>query len=114
MNAIMTFRDVQLANEQLSKVLMGADIPNLQGQVDVDATDRKGLGGFGEVYVGQCNGIVSCSTFLSAAGIELMPKFASKECLCQDFERNSFHRRSEVGEVSSGTHISSPTLGNSE
>ena len=77
----MAFRDAQLANEQISKVLMGADIPNLQGQVDVDATDRKGLGGFGEVYVGQCNGIVSCSTFLSAAGIELMPKCASRVCV---------------------------------
>ena len=76
----MAFRDAQLANE-LSKVLTEADIPNLQGQVNVDATERKGLGAFGEVYVGQYKGIVSCTTSLSAAGIELMPKCASRVCV---------------------------------
>ena len=63
----MTFRDVQLANEQLSKVLTEADIPNLQGQLDVDPTDRKGWGSFGEVFVGQYHGTVSRITYVLAA-----------------------------------------------
>ena len=107
----MTFRDVELANEQLSKVLTEADIPNLQGQVDVNATDRKGWGSFGEVFVGQYHGTVSRITCLLA---ELMWKFASTERLCQNLERNSLYRRSPMGKVPSGTHISSPTLGSSE
>ena len=110
----MAFRDAQLANEQLSKVLTEADVPNLQDQVDVDAINRKGWGSFGEVFVGQYNGIVSRITCVSAAGIELMWKFASTERLCQNLERNSLYRRSPMGKVPSGTHISSPTLGSSE
>jgi len=57
---MMAFRDAQLANEQLSKVLTEADIPNLQGHVDVDASNRKGWGSFGEVFVGQYKGNSVC------------------------------------------------------
>ena len=110
----MAFRDARLANEQLSKVLAEADIPNLQGQIDVDATNRKGWGSFGEVFVGQYNGIVSRITCISAAGIELMSEFASTERLCQNPERNPLHRRSPMGKIPSGTPIGSPTLGSSE
>ena len=63
----MAFRDAQLANKQLSKVLTEVDIPNLQGQLDVDPTDRKGWGSFGEVFVGQYHGTVSRITYVLAA-----------------------------------------------
>ena len=77
----MAFRDAQLANEQLSNVLTEAHIANLQGQVDVDAANRKGWGSFGEVYVGQYNGIVSRTTCVSAGGLELIPKFPQSVCV---------------------------------
>ena len=68
---MMALRDAQLMNEQLSKVLAEADIPNLQGHVDVDVdvTKRKGSGSFGDVFVGRYNGDVSCITCVLAAGI---------------------------------------------
>ena len=78
----MAFRDGTLANEQLRKVLTEAEIPNLEGQVDFDLTDRRGWGSFGDVYMGQYNGIVSSTTCLSAGRTELMPQFTSAERLC--------------------------------
>ena len=63
------FGHAQQANKQLSEVLTEAGIPNLQGHVDVDPTDRKGWGSFGEVFVGQYNGNVSCITCVRAAGM---------------------------------------------
>ena len=74
----MAFRDALLANEHICKVLTEAKVPNLEGQVDFDLTDRKGWGSFGDVYMGQCNGIVSGTTCLSAAQTELTPKFISR------------------------------------
>ena len=87
----MAFRDALLANEHLHKVLTEANIPNLGGRVDVDTTDRRGWGSFGDVYIGQYDGIVSCTAYLLAAWTKMMPKFTSTECLCQDLERNSIH-----------------------
>ena len=78
----MAFRDTLVANEHLCKVLAEAGIPNLEGQVDVTVTHRKGWGSFGDVYMGQHNGTVSCLTCLSTAITELMPKFTSPEGLC--------------------------------
>ena len=109
----MAFGDVLLANEHLYKVLAEAEVPNLEGQVDFDLNDRRGWGSFGDVYMGQYNGIVSSTTHLSAAQTELMPKFTSTERLRQDLERNSLHPRSSMGKVPSGTHLSSPTLDSS-
>ena len=79
----MAFGDPVLANEHLCKVLTEANIPNLEGQVDFDLTDREGWGSFGDVYMGQYNGIVSSTTCLSSGRTELMPKFTSAERLCQ-------------------------------
>ena len=77
----MAFRDGTLANEQLRKVLTEAEIPNLEGQVDFDLTDRRGWGSFGDVYMGQYKGTVSSTTCLSAGRTELMPQFTSAERL---------------------------------
>ena len=76
----MAFRDAQLANEHLRKVLTEAEVPNLEGQVDFDLTDRRGLGSFGDVYMGQYNGSVSSTTCLSAG--RTVPKRTSAERLC--------------------------------
>ena len=67
----MAFRDAVLANEHLCKVLTEAEVPNLEGQVDFDLTDRRGWGSFGDVYKGQYNGIVGSTTCLSAGRTEL-------------------------------------------
>ena len=55
----MAFRDVLLANEHLFGVLTEAEVPHLEAQVDFDLTDRRGLGSFGDVYMGQYKGAVS-------------------------------------------------------
>ena len=101
----MAFRDAVLANEQLCKVLTEAKIPNLEGQVDYDLTDRRGWGSFGDVFMGQYNGIVSSTTCLSAS--RTVPKWTSSERLCQGLERYPLHRRSPMGKVPSGKHTSS-------
>ena len=62
----MAFRDAQLANEHLCKVLTEAEVPNLEGQVGFDFTDKRGWGSFGDVFMGQYNGSVSSTTCLSA------------------------------------------------
>ena len=90
----MAFRDALSANEHLCKVLAEAGIPNLEGQVDVNVTDRKGWGSFGDVYMGKYNGTVSCPTCLSTPITELIPKFTSTEGLCEDLERNSLNQTS--------------------
>ena len=76
----MASRDAQLANEHLCKVLTEAEVPNLEGQVDFDLTDRRGWGSFGDVYMGQYNGIVSSTTCLSAG--RTVPKCTFAERLC--------------------------------
>ena len=76
----MALRNAVLANEHLRKVLTEAEVPNLEGQVDFDLTDRRGWGSFGDVYMGQYNGIVSSTTCLSAGGT--VPKCTSAERLC--------------------------------
>ena len=62
----MAGRNAVLANEHLRNLLTEAEIPNLEGQVDFDLTDRRGWGSFGDVYMGQYNGIVSSTTCLLA------------------------------------------------
>ena len=101
----MAFKEAQLANEQLCKVLTEAEVPNLEGQVDFDFTDKRGWGSFGDVYMGQYNGIVSGTACLSA-GLTV-PKCTSAERLCQGLERHCLHRRSSMGKVPPGKHIGS-------
>ena len=76
----MALRNAVLANEHLRKVLTEAEVPNLEGQVDFDLTDRRGWGSFGDVYMGQYNGIVSSTACLSAG--RTVPKRPSAERLC--------------------------------
>ena len=70
----MAFRGAVLAHEHLCKVLTETEIPNLEGQVSVDVTDRRGWGSFGDVYMGQYDKMVSCTTYPSAAQTDLMLK----------------------------------------
>ena len=51
----------------MRKVLSDTGIPNLEGQVLVDLSDRRGRGSFGDVYMGQETGIVRNSTCLSGS-----------------------------------------------